>query len=71
MIIALPAMLIGLLVAWLVARQVLQLFEVKVALTTWLFGSCTIAVLCIVLIVSMYLVWKASRTNPTENLRTE
>ena len=70
-IIAIPAMLIGLLVAWLVARQVLQLFEVKIALTVWLFGGCTIAILCLVLLVSAYLVWQASRANPTENLRTE
>jgi putative ABC transport system permease protein len=69
--IAIPGMLIGLLVAWLVARQVLQLFEVKIALTVWLFGGCTIAILCLVLLVSAYLVWQASRANPTENLRTE
>ena len=71
LLIALPAMLIGLLLAWLVSRQVLQLFEVKIALTAWLFGGCTIAVLCLVLLVSAYLVWQASRANPTENLRTE
>ncbi|MBQ6746145.1 MAG: ABC transporter permease [Bacteroidaceae bacterium] len=70
-IIALPAMLIGLLLAWYVSQQVLQLFEVKIALTTWLFGGCTVAVLCLVLLVSAYLVWQASRANPTENLRTE
>lgn len=69
--IAIPGMLIGLLVAWLVARQVLQLFEVKIALTAWLFGGCTIAILCLVLLVSAYLVWKASCANPTTNLRTE
>ena len=70
-IIAIPAMLIGLLVAWLVARHVLQLFEVKIALTVWLFGGCTMVILCLVLLVSAYLVWQASRANPTENLRTE
>lgn len=71
LLIAVPAMLIGLLLSWLVSRQVLQLFEVKIALTAWLFGGCTIAVLCLVLLVSAYLVWQASRANPTENLRTE
>ena len=70
-IIALPAMLIGLLLAWYVSQQVLQLFEVKIALTAWLFGGCTIIVLCMVLLVSGYLVWQASRANPTDNLRTE
>ena len=71
LLIAVPAMLIGLLLSWLVSRQVLQLFEVKIALTAWLFGGCTVAVLCLVLLVSAYLVWQASRANPTENLRTE
>ena len=71
LLIAVPAMLIGLLLSWLVSRQVLQLFEVKIALTAWLFGGCTVAVLCLVLLVSAYLAWQASRANPTENLRTE
>ena len=71
MLIALPAMLIGLLLAWYVSQQVLQLFEVKIALTAWLFGGCTIAVLCLVLAVASMLVLQTARTNPTENLRTE
>jgi len=71
LLIALPAMLIGLLLAWLVSRQVLQLFEVKVALTPWLFGGCTLAVLCLVIAASIWMVMQAARTNPTENLRTE
>ena len=71
LLIALPAMLIGLLLAWLVSRQVLQLFEVKVALTPWLFGGCTLTMLCLVIAASIWMVMQAARTNPTENLRTE
>ena len=70
-IIALPAMLIGLLFAWYVSQQVLQLFEVKIPLTWYLFGTSTFIVLCIVIVIAAWLVLQAARTNPTDNLRTE
>ena len=70
-IIALPAMLIGLLLAWYVSQQVLQLFEVKIPLTWYLFGTSTFIVLCIVIVIAAWLVLQAARANPTDNLRTE
>lgn len=69
--IALPAALIGALVAWQASLSLLQLFAVKIELTWWLFTGCALAVLLIVWAVSALLVLKAARMNPTENLRTE
>ena len=69
--IALPAALIGALVAWQASLSLLQLFAVKIELTWWLFTGCALAVLLIVWAVSSALVLKAARMNPTENLRTE
>lgn len=69
--IALPAALIGALVAWQASVSLLQLFAVKIELTWWLFTGCALAVLLIVWAVSSALVLKAARMNPTENLRTE
>ena len=69
--IALPAALIGALIAWQASLSLLQLFAVKIELTWWLFTGCALAVLLIVWAVSSALVLKAARMNPTENLRTE
>ena len=69
--IALPAALLGALVAWRASLSLLQLFAVKIELTWWLFTGCALAVLLIVWAVSSALVLKAARMNPTENLRTE
>lgn len=69
--IALPATLIGALIAWRASISLLQLFAVKIELTWWLFTGCALVVLLIVWAVSSALVLKAARMNPTENLRTE
>ena len=69
--IALPATLIGALIAWRASISLLQLFAVKIELTWWLFTGCALAVLLIVWALSALLVLKAARMNPTENLRTE
>lgn len=69
--IALPAALIGALIAWRISVSLLQLFAVKIELTWWLFTGCALVVLLIVWMVSSALVLKAARMNPTENLRTE
>ena len=69
--IALPAALIGALVAWRVSIALLQLFAVKIELTWWLFTGCALVVLLVVWALSALLVLKAARMNPTENLRTE
>lgn len=69
--IALPAALIGALVAWRVSIALLQLFAVKIELTWWLFTACALVVLLVVWVLSALLVLKAARMNPTENLRTE
>lgn len=69
--IALPATLIGALLAWLASDKLLQLFAVKIELAWYLFAGCIFLVLLVVVALSAVLILKAARTNPTENLRTE
>lgn len=59
--IALPAALIGALVAWRVSIALLQLFAVKIELTWWLFTGCALVVLLTVWALSALLVLKAAR----------
>ena len=69
--IAVPATLLGALVAWNVSGRLLEMFAVKIELTVFLFGGCMLAVLAVVAGLSVFLVRNAARANPTENLRTE
>ena len=59
------------LIGWKVSDRLLEMFAVKIDLTVLLFGSCIVAVLAIVTGLSVVLVHRAGRTNPTENLRSE
>lgn len=69
--IALPAILLGTLTAWIISRSLLELFAVKIALTWCLFTFSAMAVLLLVMSLAAWLVWCTARINPTENLRTE
>lgn len=69
--IAMPSTLIGALIGWKVSDRLLEMFAVKIDLTLLLFGSCIVAVLAVVTGLSVALVHRAGRTNPTENLRSE
>lgn len=68
---ALPAILTGSMVAYLLSRQMLELFATKIDLTAGLFGGCMLAVLGCILALAAGLIRKAAQTNPTINLRTE
>lgn len=68
---ALPAILTGGMVAYLLSRQMLELFATKIDLTAGLFGGCMLAVLGCILALAAGLIRKAAQTNPTINLRTE
>ena len=69
--IAVPATLLGAIVAWNVSGRLLEMFAVKIDLTALLFGGCTLAVLAVIAGLSITLVLKAARSNPTDNLRNE
>lgn len=69
--IALPAVVVGAMLAWKVGENILQLFAVKIELSWWIFTGCTLIVLLIVVMLAALLVLKAARVNPTENLKTE
>lgn len=69
--IAVPAILLGALLAWKVSHSILQMFAVKIALSVLLFGSCVLLILLLIIFVACLLIWKSSRANPIENLRIE
>lgn len=69
--VALPAVVIGMFVAWKASFSLLELFAVKIELTWMLFVGCTLLVLLVVLLLASWLVLQAARRNSTENLRQE
>lgn len=69
--IAIPAVLIGTAFALFASNRLLELFAFKINLTGYIFGGCILVVLIIMLILSISMIWKAARSNPINNLRTE
>lgn len=69
--IAIPAVLIGTAFALFASNRLLELFAFKINLTGYIFGGCILVVLIIMLIISTSMIWKAARSNPINNLRTE
>lgn len=69
--IAIPAVLIGTAFALFASNSLLELFTFKINLTGYIFGGCILVVLIIMLILSTSMIWKAARSNPINNLRTE
>lgn len=69
--IAIPAVLIGTAFALFASNCLLELFAFKINLTGYIFGGCILVVLIILLILSTSMIWKAARSNPINNLRTE
>ena len=69
--IAIPAVLLGTAFALFASNRLLELFAFKINLTGYIFGGCILVVLIIMLILSTSMIWKAARSNPINNLRTE
>lgn len=69
--IAIPAVLIGTAFALFASNRLLELFAFKINLTGYIFGGCILVVPIIMLILSTSMIWKAARSNPINNLRTE
>ena len=69
--IAIHAVLIGTAFALFASNRLLELFAFKINLTGYIFGGCILVVLIIMLILSTSMIWKAARSNPINNLRTE
>lgn len=69
--IAIPAVLIGTTFALFASNRLLELFAFKINLIGYIFGGCILVVLIIMLILSTSMIWKAARSNPINNLRTE
>lgn len=68
---ALPAVVIGCLVAYIVLREWLQQYAEKVALGWYYFAAGGAAVLLVVLSVAAYNVYEAATENPVRSLKSE
>ena len=68
---ALPAVVIGCLVAYIVLREWLQQYAEKVALSWYYFAAGGVAVLLVVLGVAAYNVYEAATENPVRSLKSE
>ena len=69
--ILLPSLLLGLLLSYIVSERILQLFATRISLSVWLLGGMALAVGLLACLFSGYLVLKAIRLNPRENLTAE
>ena len=68
---ALPAVVIGCLVAYIILREWLQQYAEKVALSWYYFAAGGAAVLLVVLSVAAYNVYEAATENPVRSLKSE
>ncbi len=69
--IALPAVIVGIIAAWLVSEQWMQNFSEKIGLHWLLFMSCSLVILLFVGVIAIVSYWKSARQNPVEALRYE
>lgn len=68
---ALPAIVIWCLVAYIVLREWLQQYAEKVALSWYYFAAGGVPVLLVVLSVAAYNVYEAATENPVRSLKSE
>lgn len=69
--IALPAILMGFALSYVVGSEWLQQFAVKISLSFFLFASCGVMVLSGILICVVLRTWRVANENPVSHLRTE
>ena len=69
--VALPAILMGCLISFVVARIWQQQYVEKASLAWYLFLAGGVAVLAVIAAVSIYNVYKAARENPALSIKTE
>lgn len=69
--IAIPAVIIGLIAAWLLAVRWMQNFASKITLNWWLFALCGMIILLAIAIVAAFNYIRIANRNPVESLRYE
>lgn len=69
--IAIPALLMGLAISYIVGIQWLQQFAVKIPLDFFLFASCAFMVLAGIIACVTFRTWHIANENPVRYLRTE
>lgn len=69
--IAVPAIIVGCVGAWLIAAQWLQNFTVRISLTVWPFVAVTIIILLIIIMCVVFNCYKIAASNPVNYLKDE
>lgn len=69
--VALPAIVVGIVTSWYVARQWLEQFSEKTSLSPLLFAGCALLVLIIILAVVYTCCRRISTSNPVDYLKDE
>lgn len=69
--IAIPAVIIGLMAAWLLAVRWMQNFSSKITLHWWLFALCSLVILFAIAIVAAVNYIRIANRNPVDSLRYE
>ncbi|RHJ83469.1 ABC transporter permease [Parabacteroides sp. AM08-6] len=68
---AIPAILIGLMVAYFTGNNWLMQFVVKISMGATLFISCGIVVLAIIIVCVTIRAWRVSNENPVKSIKSE
>ncbi len=69
--VALPAVVIGAVGAWYVARLWLEQFSEKTTLSVFIFLGGALVVIAVILIVVFLQIWRVANSNPVEYLKNE
>lgn len=68
---AFPSLILGVIIAYGISRRWLEQFSEKVSPQWWIFAICIIFIIGFLIVVVAYNIWRATRTNPIESLKSE
>ncbi len=71
LLVALPALLLGIIPAWLTANQWMQNFATKITLHWYLFSYCSLFILLLITVITIINYTRMINQNPVEALRYE
>ena len=70
-LVALPALLVGAVIAYFISKEWLQMFSERVSLSPLYFVACILLLLIIIIGVVVANCWRVANSNPVDYLKTE
>ena len=70
-LVALPALLVGAVIAYFISKEWLQMFSERVSLNPFYFLGCVLLLLIIIIGVVIANCWRVANSNPVDYLKTE